>query len=161
MHIITEDTKNLIILIPKDICDDDKVTTVKEIKKFLLTYNKIYHFLAPGFYQVEVSFNQLVGTILEISRLDDFDFDTSTIDLRIVLVGKKKIGLELLDPRNLKKCYVYQNKLYISDDELDKKVFLSLVEHSRIVLHDEITSVLSLGQKIYLQNKSSLKIREQ
>ncbi len=156
MHIITEDTKNLIILIPKDIYSDDKTTTVKEIKKFLLKYNKIYHFLASGFYQVEVSFNQLVGTMLEINRLDNFDFDTTTTDLRIVLVGKRRIGLELLDPRNLKKCYVYQDKLYVSDDELDKKLFLSLIEHSRIVLHEEISSVLSLGKRIYLQNKSSL-----
>jgi len=157
MHILLTDEDNLIILIPNNLYDKEKSQTMKKIKSFLLTYNKIYHFLSHGFYQVEVSFNEMIGTILEIIKLDEFEFESSTIDLKIVLTGKKKMGLKLEDPMFLKDYYIYQDKFCVSDKQLNYKLFLQLIEHANITLQEETIEFITNGKK-----KSSLNIiREQ
>ncbi len=147
MHIVSSDLSKLVILIPKNICEEDKSQTMKRIKSFLLTYNRIYHFLEPGFYQVEVSFNKIFGTVLEIEKIDDLEFESTTIDLRIVLTGEKMMGLELEDISNIKDYYIYQDKFYVRDQVLDNKLFMILVEHARVVLSEKMESVLSYGKK--------------
>ena len=74
MHVLASDQETVIILIPKDLSHEDRMDTMREIKSFLLTYNKIYHFLKVGFYQVEVSFNKLIGTLLKIIYIEELDF---------------------------------------------------------------------------------------
>lgn len=150
MHIISTDTEKLVLLFPKNLDNHDKILTIKAIKTVLLTYNKIYHFLYPGFYQVEVNFHDILGTILMIERLDELDFGLTSIDLQIIMKGNISIAFELEDLLEVKEGYIYQNKCYIKDNQLEPNKLLQLIEYSRIVLPEEMAQVITLGKYVHL-----------
>ncbi len=147
MKIITSDSDTCLI-IPKKICIDDKIEMMKEIKHILLTYNKIYHFLSSGFYKVEVRFHKIIGTIFTISLLDDLSFIDNNVDLKIILIGETKVGLEfddLIEP--VDQLYYYKDHLYLVDFT-NLSLFLTLLEHGTFILEDKVEEVLKNGKKI-------------
>ena len=153
MHVLASDQETFIILIPKDLSHEDRMDTMREIKSFLLTYNKIYHFLKVGFYQVEVSFNKLIGTLLKIIYIEELDFGGNKIDLRIVISEEELLGIEVEDVIVGSTYYLYHNKLYLKEEDLTLATFLQLVEHARIVLSEEMRQVLKYGKKVLIPKK--------
>ena len=57
------------------------------------------------------------------------------------------MGLILEDPMFLKEYYIYQNKIYVSDKQLNHRLFLQLIEHARIVFQEETIKFLTYGKK--------------
>ena len=134
------------IVIPNNFYSKEKTTIIKKIKDFILTYNRWYHFLDTGFYQVKVGFNKIVGTILEVEKLDDFDFGEDSIDLRIIITGEVDIGYSFDDFEfPLEECYLYHGKIYLLSEEVIEKNFYHIIEHGNIVLKDELKKVKTEG----------------
>ena len=126
------------------------------MKTFLLKYNKIYHFLQAGFYQVDVCFHPYVGTILKIERLDDFDFGSNSIDLRIVIVGKIAIGLQVEEIEGLDTFHFYEGNYYLFEEELSAILFLQFIEHGQVILGEKLQVIRKRSKKVELHQKSSL-----
>lgn len=134
------------IIIPYNFYSDEKNIIIKKIKDFILAYNKRYHFLETGFYQIKVGFHSLIGTILEMEKLDDFDFGIDSIDLRIIIVGDIKIGFMFDDFVDfISKFYVYKNKIYVIEEDMIKKNFYQIIEHGTIIFKDEIKEAKKNG----------------
>lgn len=152
MHMVFEEDDSFTIFFMKNIYDQDKTETMKNIKEFLLTYNQYYHFLKAGFYQVEVGFHEKIGTILKISFLDDFDSGDHNIDMKIIFVGRQKIILELEEiPFGIEDFYLYQGKFYLLEEELTKKKFFRVLEHSKILYGEKVAKLKRYLKKCHLK----------
>ena len=127
-----------ILITPKNLYLEEKDKMIRELKNFLLTYNNYFSFLKTGFYEVNVGYNKLVGTIFEIKKEEDFIFGEDHIDLRITIVGEMKIGLAFEeDIIPLDKVYWYQNKYYLFDEKLIEKYFYTLIEQGEYVFSEK------------------------
>lgn len=136
-----------ILITPKNLYLEEKDKMIRELKNFLLTYNNYFSFLKTGFYEVNVGYNKLVGTIFEIKKEEDFIFGEDHIDLRITIVGEMKIGLAFEeDIIPLDKVYWYQNKYYLFDETLIEKYFYTLIEQGEYVFSEKKEEVLKRGK---------------
>ena len=136
-----------ILITPKNLYLEEKDKMIRELKNFLLTYNNYFSFLKTGFYEVNVGYNKLVGTIFEINKEEDFIFGEDHIDLRITIVGEMKIGLAFEeDIIPLDKVYWYQNKYYLFDEKLIEKYFYTLIEQGEYVFSEKKEEVLKKGK---------------
>lgn len=136
-----------ILITPKNLYLEEKDKMIRELKNFLLTYNNYFSFLKTGFYEVNVGYNKLVGTIFEIKKEEDFIFGEDHIDLRITIVGEIKIGLAFEeDIIPLDKVYWYQNKYYLFDEKLIEKYFYTLIEQGEYVFSEKKEEVLKKGK---------------
>ena len=136
-----------ILITPKNLYLEEKDKMIRELKNFLLTYNNYFSFLKTGFYEVNVGYNKLVGTIFEIKKEEDFIFGEDHIDLRITIVGEMKIGLAFEeDIIPLDKVYWYQNKYYLFDEKLIEKYFYTLIEQGEYVFSEKKEEVLKKGK---------------
>lgn len=136
-----------ILITPKNLYLEEKDKMIRELKNFLLTYNNYFSFLKTGFYEVNVGYNKLVGTIFEIKKEEDFIFGEDHIDLRITIVGEMKIGLAFEeDTIPLDKVYWYQNKYYLFDEKLIEKYFYTLIEQGEYVFSEKKEEVLKKGK---------------
>ena len=125
--IIKSDTLYYLIL-PinlKKLAEDEIITKIKHI---FLNYNHKYHLLEPGFYEVNVYHHNIVGTILKVDKIDSFDF-SEEVDLRVIIKGKIKIYLKLIDETDFPN---YKSKIDV--DTLNIKEYLELIEHSNIII---------------------------
>ena len=136
-----------ILITPKNLYLEEKDKMIRELKNFLLTYNNYFSFLKTGFYEVNVGYNKLVGTIFELKKEEDFIFGEDHIDLRITIVGEMKIGLAFEeDIISLDKVYWYQNKYYLFDEKLIEKYFYTLIEQGEYVFSEKKEEVLKKGK---------------
>lgn len=136
-----------ILITPKNLYLEEKDKMIRELKNFLLTYNNYFSFLKTGFYEVNVGYNKLVGTIFEIKKEEDLIFGEDHIDLRITIVGEMKIGLAFEeDIIPLDKVYWYQNKYYLFDEKLIEKYFYTLIEQGEYVFSEKKEEVLKKGK---------------
>lgn len=136
-----------ILITPKNLYLEEKDKMIRELKNFLLTYNNYFSFLKTGFYEVNVGYNKLVGTIFEIKKEEDLIFGEDHIDLRITIVGEMKIGLAFEeDIIPLDKVYWYQNKYYLFDEKLIEKYFYILIEQGEYVFSEKKEEVLKKGK---------------
>lgn len=131
MKLIKETNDLFYITIPCNLYNEDKELIIKKVKLLFLNYNKKYDLLEPGFYEVSIYFNDLLGTILKIEKIDTFEF-SSEIDLKIIIKDKIKISLEPIDYLEFPNY-----KKVIDTDTLSKKEFLSLIEHTKIVIENK------------------------
>ena len=145
-----------ILITPKNLYLEDKDKMIREFKNFLLTYNNFFTFLKTGFYDVNVGYNKLVGTIFEIKKEEDFIFGEDHIDLRITIVGEMKIGLAFEeDIIPLDKVYWYQNKYYLFDEKLIEKYFYTLIEQGEYVFSEKKEEVLKKGKLLYTMEENT------
>ena len=145
-----------ILITPKNLYLEEKDKMIRELKNFLLTYNNYFSFLKTGFYEVNVGYNKLVGTIFEIKKEEDFIFGEDHIDLRITIVGEMKIGLAFEeDIIPLDKVYWYQNKYYLFDEKLIEKYFYTLIEQGEYVFSEKKEEVLKKGKLLYTMEENT------
>lgn len=131
MKLIVKNTNLIYLVIPINLINDNKDITINKIKNIFLNYNKKYNLLEPGFYEVRVYNQKVVGTILLIEKIDTFDF-SEEIDLRITINDKIKVYLELIDNLDFPS---YQKKIDI--DNITYKEYLKLIEHSKIIINEK------------------------
>ena len=131
MKLIVKNTNLIYLVIPINLINDNKDITINKIKNIFLNYNKKYNLLEPGFYEVRVYNQEIVGTILLIEKIDTFDF-SEEIDLRIIIKDKIKVYLELIDNLDFPN---YPKKIYI--DNLSYREYLNLIEHSKLIINEK------------------------
>lgn len=131
MKLIVKNTNLIYLVIPINLINDNKDITINKIKNIFLNYNKKYNLLEPGFYEVRVYNQKVVGTILLIEKIDTFDF-SEEIDLRITIKDKIKVYLELIDNLDFPN---YPKKIDI--DNLSYREYLKLIEHSKLIINEK------------------------
>ena len=131
MKLIVKNTNLIYLVIPINLITDNKDITINKIKNIFLNYNKKYNLLEPGFYEVRVYNQKVVGTILLIEKIDTFDF-SEEIDLRITIKDKIKVYLELIDNLDFPN---YPKKIDI--DNLSYREYLKLIEHSKLIINEK------------------------
>lgn len=131
MKLIVKNTNLIYLVIPINLINDNKDITINKIKNIFLNYNKKYNLLEPGFYEVRVYNQKVVGTILLIEKIDTFDF-SEEIDLRITIRDKIKVYLELIDNLDFPN---YPKKIDI--DNLSYREYLKLIEHSKLIINEK------------------------
>lgn len=131
MKLIVKNTNLIYLVIPINLINDNKDITINKIKNIFLNYNKKYNLLEPGFYEVRVYNQKIVGTILLIEKIDTFDF-SEEIDLRITIRDKIKVYLELIDNLDFPN---YPKKIDI--DNLSYREYLKLIEHSKLIINEK------------------------
>lgn len=131
MKLIVKNTNLIYLVIPINLINDNKDITINKIKNIFLNYNKKYNLLEPGFYEVRVYNQKIVGTILLIEKIDTFDF-SEEIDLRITIRDKIKVYLELIDNLDFPN---YPKKIDI--DNLSYREYLNLIEHSKLIINEK------------------------
>lgn len=128
MKVIIKNENIYYLILPINLKEETEEVIVTKVKNIFLNYNKKYNLLEPGFYEVDIYHHNMVGTILEIEKIDTFDFQEE-VDLRVVIKDKIKIYLKLLDQTEFPS---YKNKIDI--DTLDIKEYLKLIEHSSMII---------------------------
>ena len=131
MKLIVKNTNLIYLVIPINLINDNKDITINKIKNIFLNYNKKYNLLEPGFYEVRVYNQKVVGTILLIEKIDTFDL-SEEIDLRITIKDKIKVYLELIDNLDFPN---YPKKIDI--DNLSYREYLKLIEHSKLIINEK------------------------
>ena len=131
MKLIIKSDNLIYLVIPINLTNTDKEITINKIKKIFLNYNKRYNLLEPGFYEVSVYNQKLVGTILLIEKIDSFDF-SEEIDLRIIIKDKIKVFLEPIDKLDFPN---YPKKIDV--DKLSYLEYLTLIEHSKLIINEK------------------------
>ena len=131
MKLIVKNINLIYLVIPINLINDNKDITINKIKNIFLNYNKKYNLLEPGFYEVRVYNQKVVGTILLIEKIDTFDF-SEEIDLRITIKDKIKVYLELIDNLDFPN---YPKKIDI--DNLSYREYLKLIEHSKLIINEK------------------------
>ena len=130
MKLIIKSDNLIYLVIPINLTNTDKEITINKIKKIFLNYNKRYNLLEPGYYEVKVYNQKLVGTILLIEKIDSFDF-SEEIDLRIIIKDKIKVFLEPIDKLDFPN---YPKKIDV--DKLSYLEYLTLIEHSKLIINE-------------------------
>ena len=125
--IIKSDTLYYLIL-PINLKNLKEEEIITKIKHIFLKYNHKYHLLEPGFYEVDVYHHDIVGTVISIEKIDTFDF-SDEVDLRVIIKNKVKVYLNLID---VTEFIEYKDKIDV--DTLSLKDYLSLIEHSNIII---------------------------
>ena len=150
MKLIPWQDNTFYIVTPLDLTSNDKCSYIKNIKNFLLRYNQIFHFLEAGFYEVEVGKAKILGTVLKLNKMDDFDFGDSNIDLRIILVDEVEAGFVFDElPSFPGIYYLYKDKIYLFLEDL-KDNFYSFLEHGSFVFHDQLIDIKQKGEKFVI-----------
>ena len=125
--IIKSDTLYYLIL-PINLKKLKEEEIITKIKHIFLKYNHKYHLLEPGFYEVMVYNQDIVGTVISIEKIDTFDF-SEEVDLRVIIKNKVKVYLKLIDETEFME---YKGKIDV--DTLNLKEYLRLIEHSNIII---------------------------
>ena len=128
MKLIKEKEDLFYLVFPFNLIKETKEITVSEIKNLFLKYNEKYHFLEPGFYDVNIYPHKLLGTILSIELIDRFDF-TSEVDLKISIKDHLKLYLQLDDPID----FAFKDSK-IDLDTISYHTFLTLIEHGELTI---------------------------
>ena len=128
MKLIIKSDNLYYLILPINLKNLQEEEIITKIKNIFLNYNNKYHFLEPGFYEAIVYNQKIVGTIISIERIDSFDF-SEEIDLRVVIKDKIKVYLKPTDDTDFKDF-----KTKIDVDTLSLKDYLSLIEHSNIII---------------------------
>lgn len=131
MKLIIKSDNLIYLIIPINLTNTDKEITINKIKKIFLNYNKRYNLLEPGFYEVSVYNQKLIGTILLIEKIDSFDF-SEEIDLRIIIKDKIKVFLDPIDKLDFPN---YPKKIDV--DNLSYLEYLTLIEHSKLIINEK------------------------
>lgn len=124
---------------------DDKDEIAKNMRKFILKLNQNYHLSLKGFYRASVYVHKKIGTFIEVEKMDDFDLEIHTIDLRLIIYLNQPflIGVEDYDllPKG-RKVYFYQNRFYIEPIHLSSFSLISLLEMGNVLYGEEVEHIL-------------------
>lgn len=133
----------------RDIDWDDRDSISRNVKKLISYLDDIYHIKIHGFYQMTVYVHPLVGTFIEMEK-DDFDFDFSSIDLKITIYLTKPFYFGVDDFFLLPECDVvwfYQGKYYVDLNSISFSP--SLLEMGNVVYGERVDSILKEGNIIH------------
>lgn len=128
MYVLSKSKEFFYLIIPFNIITKDEVATITKVKNIFLTYNNKYNILTPGLYESILYHHNLIGTIISVEKLDEFNF-TEEIDLKVIIKDSIKAYLELEDALDFPN---YQGKIDL--DTITYQEFLTLLEHGKITI---------------------------
>lgn len=123
---------------------EDKRELADQVKKIFLRLKKYYNCSLNGFYKVIIYVNEKYGIILNIEKLEDFDFKIDNIDLKIMINLNSTFYIELDNyPVFEEDRAVYQldDKFYIDIDNLTDKEIIRYLEFGNIIYGDDTDRV--------------------
>lgn len=119
---------------------NSKESIASYAKTLVLRLKRIYGIVLQGFYQMKVFVNDFVGMFIELVKLDDFEFELMTIDLKVIIFLHQTFLLQCTDLDFLDHFsnvyfmdpYYYgvlrKDEFLLSDLEYGKLVYGALVE---------------------------------
>jgi len=137
----------------KDIDWEDQDSISHHVKKIISFVDDIYHIKIQGFYQMTVYVHPLVGAFIELER-DDFDFDFSSIDLKITIYLKKPFYLGVSDLFFLPFCdevYFYDGKYYVNLDTISFSP--SLLEMGKVIYGSDVDTLMKKGKLFHYKKR--------
>lgn len=76
---------------------NSKESIASYAKTLVLRLKRIYGIVLQGFYQMKVFVNDFVGMFIELVKLDDFEFELMTIDLKVIIFLHQTFLLQCTD----------------------------------------------------------------
>lgn len=76
---------------------NSKESIASYAKTLVLRLKRIYGIVLQGFYQMKVFVNDFVGMFIELVKLDDFEFELMTIDLKVIVFLHQTFLLQCTD----------------------------------------------------------------
>ena len=76
---------------------NSKESIASYAKTLVLRLKRIYGIVLQGFYQMKVFVNDCVGMFIELVKLDDFEFELMTIDLKVIIFLHQTFLLQCTD----------------------------------------------------------------
>ena len=119
---------------------NSKESIASYAKTLVLRLKRIYGIVLQGFYQMKVFVNDFVGMFIELVKLDDFEFELMTIDLKVIIFLHQTFLLQCTDLdfldhfSNVYFMYPYyygvlrKDEFLLPDLEYGKLVYGALVE---------------------------------
>lgn len=106
----------------------------EEIKNLFIKLIKVYHMNFFGYSKVDVYENKRYGSVLEIEKIYNNEFNIDIIDLKLIIHEDIPFYLEMDDylfdikPNDL---YVLNNKFYINIEKLPN--IMDYIEYGKII----------------------------
>lgn len=89
------------LYVNQDYCKEVDFTSKESIascaKSFVLRLKKIYGIILHGFYQMKVYVSDFLGIFIELVKLEDFEFELMTIDLKVIVFLHQTFLLQCTD----------------------------------------------------------------
>ena len=76
---------------------NSKESIASYAKTLVLRLKRIYGIVLQGFYQMKIFVNDFVGMFIELVKLDDFEFELMTIDLKVIIFFHQTFLLQCTD----------------------------------------------------------------
>ena len=138
MKIEYDNDKIIIFLYKQPLYLNDIEKLNKQIKNLFIKLIKNYKIDFFGFFKVIIYNNPQYGSILEIEKINDSDFNHNIIDLKIIVIKNVDIFLEFDDNYFIEE---YHKMIY-----RDGKYYLNIKDISNIMKY------LEFGKIIYQNN---------
>ncbi|MBR4618316.1 MAG: hypothetical protein IKO49_03325 [Bacilli bacterium] len=117
----------------KNVDFNQKEEIVSKIKDLFISLKKRYHLHIKGLYKVKV-YPHKVGVVIEAILLDEENYGSSDVDLRIIILFQKDLYLKIDDYsfiENTSFSYLYKDGYYIDLNEIDD--ICKYIEYGMIV----------------------------
>ena len=117
----------------KNVDFNQKEDIVSKIKDLFISLKKRYHLHIKGLYKVKV-YPHKVGVVIEAILLDEENYGSSDVDLRIIILFQKDLYLKIDDYsfiENTSFSYLYKDGYYIDLNEIDD--ICKYIEYGMIV----------------------------
>ena len=124
---------------------ENREEIAKNMKKFILKLNQNYHLSLHGFYRATIYVHKKIGTFIEVEKIDDFDLEIHTVDLRIIIYMNQPFLIEVNDYFVLppgRKVYFLDDRFYISVDDLAKTTMMRLLEMGNVIYGEEVEEII-------------------
>jgi len=135
MKIECNDEKIIIYLHRYKLNIDDIDKLNKDIKTLFVKLIRVYKLPLLGYSKVAIYHNKNYGSILEIEKIYNSEYNKDIIDLKIIIFNDIEIFLEFDDYIENKNVFLKNNKYYLDISKIDS--LYEYIEFGRIVYSKE------------------------
>ena len=146
MHIIDYDIEDTTIFLNEDylnlkMIEDEDLSSV--LKELILKLNTIYKLELKGYYKMLIFHHEMLGSFLQLHRLDDLEFSRCLIDLKITIFLDSTIYVKTNDFDLLTKgeFYFHQKFLYQNLSMFSKEELLKIIENVDFIYGEEALEI--------------------
>lgn len=137
MKIECIDNKIIVYLYKYKLSFDNIEKLNNEIKSIFIKLIKKYHFDFFGYSKVDIYENKKYGSILEINKIYNSDFNIEIIDLKLSVHRNMPFYLKIDDYFSFmsRKITVKEDKFYININDIDN--ILEYIEYGKIIYREK------------------------
>lgn len=124
------------------------------LKKIIVLLKNRYDLVLRGFYEVNIYINEKIGLFIEIENIEDYDFMTEDIDLRIVVhfdsdVYFKTDNYDVIS--NYSRIKFLNDNYYVSVEDISVNDIVKLIESGDFIYGDSCNKI---DRGIFIINKN-------